>query len=948
MTLMATPYRLRLPLLLLALGVGLNSPFSAGATVDPSALTVTIQLSADGTTLHGEAAFTLLHSSPEPLTQLTLWLYPNRFRQDWRHLPDPLVNWLYPRGVDPTGMTITRLTVNGHPLGADALRTLPFSRPADRRVDADSLLEIQLPTAVQSGEPLQLTIQYVVLIPQRRGRFGRHQDTISLAGGFHPLLLGGERYDDLRRHPTSLPTTLRITQPAHRGIVAADQVFPPVDTARVIEVHSEDFDIPLVITGPMTVRTDTVEGVSLKYVTDRHIPVSPGSGHSGPPTRMRHGIPSALEDAARIEPSQRALHIAGEMVRQFRQAGGTLPEQLTLVEIPAFDQLTQLSADTVLLSNHIWRTAPLKKARSFHDQHLAKTVATALARHHAATTEPPHHPYRYLAPEIAAETLTRQWLRSDLSEPVSLHQLVRFVSFIPYVDSLIYAPQIPFESVYSASVEEPEPLRDALWRFNNALPRGRRVYSKLVDRLSEDAVDNVILEWIRGTEPFTDHLIRILGVQATDRFQRDFQDVYPRVQHGIRRVRRLKSDDGTHRVLVDVETRGDPVDHPVTLRLRWRDGRVEDIRLERQATPITVERTGSVPLRSVEIDPDRRFLETALSPMDPHPLRDNRWPPKVRPPLLDQLLIWGDSVTRRPFLLASTSLRRQYDIDHSFILEGRHTPRVSGGSIGWIHHLGAALTPNRRNAYVGPRLSLHHHRPADAAESGIPHRNRFSATLISLDMMAGRDNRRFGMDPGKGHGISVRLGYAQGLTPDTPGRHGTLSVRGGRTFAPTPGHRVAVYGGAEGKVGTPPASGLSSLSHRHALRGFDLDETYGQVSLYGVTEYRRTLLGSSNISMPLGSTVDRLQGVLFLGGGSASLPGTYRHLFRPDRQFVEVGCGLRLFLLTLGVVPYLIAVDVAVPILPRNRTRDVWQPGERLATITRSPFRFVMGITQTF
>jgi hypothetical protein len=320
----------------------------------------------------------------------------------------------------------------------------------------------------------------------------------------------------------------------------------------------------------------------------------------------------------------------------------------------------------------------------------------------------------------------------------------------------------------------------------------------------------------------------------------------------------------------------------------------------------------------------------------------------LRPPLLSEFVIWGDTVTKKPFLHWSVDLRRRHDISHTVVLQGAVTPRRAGGSVGYLRHLGRALTGNDRSWYLGPYLSVNRHM-ASAAEIAIPERNRFAATMASLSVLAGMNNRAVMLDPGDGGAFSLGMGYAAGVGEDgRSARYGALSVRGGRTAAPAPGHRLALYGGAEGRIGTPPASSLATLSARTALRGFDLDETYGQAALYGVAEWRHTIAGSTGVAFPLGTALDRVQGVLFAGAGTTSPPGGFGGLFHEDNLYAEAGYGLRIFLLALGVAPYLLAVDFAAPIYPLSRYREVRRSDGVTVRERRSPFRFVLGITQTF
>jgi len=104
-----------------------------------------------------------------------------------------------------------------------------------------------------------------------------------------------------------------------------------------------------------------------------------------------------------------------------------------------------------------------------------------------------------------------------------------------------------------------------------------------------------------------------------------------------------------------------------------------------------------------------------------------------------------------------------------------------------------------------------------------------------------------------------------------------------------------------GAAGTPAAGDLVSPSDRLVLRGFDPDETYGRLGLYAVGEYRHTLVTVSEIATPVFSWLERVQGVLFAGGGTNSWPDGCDGLFARERLYSEVGYGLRFHTLVFGI-----------------------------------------------
>jgi hypothetical protein len=71
-------------------------------------------------------------------------------------------------------------------------------------------------------------------------------------------------------------------------------------------------------------------------------------------------------------------------------------------------------------------------------------------------------------------------------------------------------------------------------------------------------------------------------------------------------------------------------------------------------------------------------------------------------------------------------------------------------------------------------------------------------------------------------------------------------------------------------------------------------------------------------------------------------------MFTSERLFAEVGYGLRLHMLAFGLSQYLLALDLAVPLWPDDRTYEVEQADGTTAKATRARFKIVFGITQTY
>jgi hypothetical protein len=230
----------------------------------------------------------------------------------------------------------------------------------------------------------------------------------------------------------------------------------------------------------------------------------------------------------------------------------------------------------------------------------------------------------------------------------------------------------------------------------------------------------------------------------------------------------------------------------------------------------------------------------------------------------------------------------------------------------------------------------------------LPQNTLFAATAASIKLYLGRNDRSYFFDPRSGSGFRVRAGYSLGGDDDgravQVGEFGTGYVV---LASPSIRHTFALHVGAMGVFGKPAAAQLATLSLREILKGFDIDETYGRLGLYMVGEHRFTIVDAAHVKAPVFSWFDRFQGVLSLGGGTISDPAGYGGLFTVDRLYSEIGCGLRIHLLALGMQQYILALDFAYPITPINRQYEIVQDDSTLY-MDRDPFKIKFGIMQTF
>ncbi len=908
---------------------------AAGTGAGKSTLKVTVNASVDIPSLDrltGEATYSVTNTGNSELSEIHFMLYPNQFTQLSENIPVYAREWIYPNGFSPGELTVhhVREVATGKDL---PVRMTPFQigkSTADRFI-----MEIALPTPVAVGQTISLHIRYAIAIPERRGRFGYFDGVLSLAGGWLPRPTPMDNTDWRSPYPVDL--TLSVKLPAGMGGYVIDQVVTDSNQRQTIDIDKTGVAEPTVILmDRMELRSVARPEGNIHYLTNHYVE-SPESVSMDPGIKAHRQKRKPL--TAQAKRIRRTVEIIDD-VRALFPPDQFPKKDFYVIEIPAWDRLSQVSDDVLLLSDRTFEVVPYPQALMFHMSDVARTVATLVAqpytRKDGSLSE--------FAAEIVGYHFQQRYLQVAKEKREELAQLLRFLAFNPYVDNLIYAPQMPFEHAYVRSIEETDIFRGELWRTLNSLPRGKRIVAKLEDLLDREETQLFFDAYLQGDQCFLSLLNQRLEMGS--RFAKQWFGKYPIVGYALGKSASERAGNTYHHT-VEVIQNGEPIAEPVTVLLTDRDNQTTRLKWDGMGTHATLTWQSDAPLKSVQIDPDYRLVETAK--VQGHPMSDNARPLGMRPPLLTDLTAWGDSVTREPFMLIAFSFRRKYDISNSFQISASHTPRQNGGSLGYFRHFGYNRTLNARTWYAGPRLGLYKYLDATATEPGIHKNNRYTATLASINILAGMDDRRFLLDPQFGKSFQISLGYWVGKSKDNGVvQHAKGSLRVFKVIPLALGHTLVAYGGISAVIGQPPASNLVTLSHAQILRGFDLGETYGRVGVYAVSEYRHTLIGSTSLEFPLRTLLSRVQGVLFVGAGSASRPETYRTLFQPERNFAEVGYGLRFHFLLMGAVPYLLALDFVVPIHPTDRRYTVVNDDRTESHYPREPWRIAIGFTQTF
>ncbi len=918
---------------------------AAESTATSVQVAIDAALSEDADVIAGTAELRITNDTGVSIGAIPLWLYPNRFRESGQNLDDRMIRWIYPSGESEGGMDIARPAWNGSSLPSESIDLRHIPLPESRYSKGEVIAWVRLPAPLEPGATGTLRLEFRVEIPKRRGRFGRWKGVVSLGGGWFPRPLTDLTGKDTTIPPEAILADVRLELPARQGAVLHDQVFEWNEKKRTIEAGGlESESLVLVVMDMMEVDRRTYEwGEAFHVHRDLRNKKATWKDTRGGENELAPG----LKDLGETDISGRLFDVVGNTAGIVREYAPRAPmcERIVLVEIPAWDRLVQPGSGPVLVSNRIWRMVRVEQGMWFHDLAVARVVGAELTWPVLRRIEGPLH--RHITADVVGSRIARSYSRDVHQASKTIAEMIGFASFIPTVDNLLYAPQVPFREVYSQSIEEPDSLRDEPWRFMNQLPRGKRILGKLEDLVGVDAAEQLVVRMLAENATFDEVIDGSLG-EDHQWFFDQWYGVYPRVNYRVGEIEDIPLGDGRIRHRVEVVREGEVIREPVTVRITDEDDVYKDVTWEGKGQRGILEWISKAPVDQVQVDPKARLVEAAELTAD-HPLADNYEHLPWRPPMLTRFLIWGEVTSGEPYVQVGFSLRRRYDVTNSIAFGALYTPRSYGGTVGYYRYFGPKRTLNARTWFLGPSLGVTRFRAVTEADPYLPEDTRFAATAGSIGFVVGRDNRSYFYDPRNGLGFYVSGGYSAGA--DDEGRAvqmGRLSSNLVAVASPAIRHVFALSIGAMGLVGNPTAAQLATLSVRKILRGFDVDETYGRVGMYVVGEYRHTLFDASHIPVPPMGWFDRFQGVLFLGGGTISRPSGYTGLFDESRLYSEAGYGLRIHTLAFGVQQYVVALDFAWALTPLNRQMPIEQSDGTIAYQTRNPFKIVFGIMQTF
>jgi hypothetical protein len=842
---------------------------SGTALAQTPSVALAVKVDPDGRTVSGTEEVTL---APGPDGQALFYLYANRFAVRPAGLTDVNFYWHYPTRFSTGAMHVSAVTQDGKALDAT-------TEDLDQG-GAETLLRVR-GIAAAAGAQVTLELTFDVDVPQRFGDFGCTGGVCVLMGGFYPMLVARDAKGswDVHGLPGRASYRLSLDGPAGAQVVALGQVGALDEKGHIdLATDADQAYAAVVLSTAGLYRSERTAagGVNIIYLS------TTGSPPPDPPAAQPPPLPSIPEDYAGM-----ALAALSRAVDVMVAAGGrpdpTRP--LIVCEVPLRDQIAEAHPGVVLASDRIFRIFPVAAFRRFHELALVRAAFALEAELEASPFEARDD--LSWAPDAGGAYLTDVYTLTAFGKAVFAGDILKYVSFVPQIDQILYASTIEFTPAYFQSIYEADPFRDDLARWNNQLPRGKLVYEKLRDLLGTAGVVRLFHDWLGG-QPIRDAAEAAYGKPLAWFFAQWLGPV-PRVNYRLVSWSSDPSPTGGYDNTITVDKQGDSsLIEPVVVELEDADGGSTRLTWDGHGASHDLATHTAAEVKVVTLDPDGRLVEDDLGE-NVDPRFDNRSPPRLKL-LYNSLGADYDAGHRKLEVSVDFNLWRVYDLHNSIRLAPYKTFTAEFGLlVEYDRFFGRKADPHRLAGVFSSGLSAARLDPTYTP--GAP-----SGTALSLVERVGWDDRDYLFEPWRDNAASV--GGALSATHfDHGGTAATWWLGGSASAVRTP-----IDGTTLGAlVGTDVVGGdVQSNAQRLAvggpsgLRGYGSNALLGRAAARGSVELRQTIVHDLNVNLLHFSYLRGIGAALFADGATVSACDGYR-LFGGGSFYADAGGSARFF-----------------------------------------------------
>ena len=808
----------------------------------PICRTVHITATLDDSLTHvsGSASCTVAQAGP-----VYVVTYPRMLASpDVAGLTDITRTWFYPAGFSPAAM---QLTHHGHSLLGDGAW--------------------QYVTQAHVGEVVQLAFD--TQLPQRNGTFGVQDKTAYLLGGWHP---GFGQPDNF----AECDITYEVRVPSHTvGFVGHTPYGRQSPRLRHGQWHGHF--VPWLNT-PQAHVARLPHGVLVR------------------PVEAAGDFTDFLDDSAETQ-----LRDTLAAAAAFAQTVGLTPQPQIYVYAPLLEHLIEPFDGGLAVSTRAFHVFPAELMRKFHRFSIWREQLGAYALPWANARE------TTLEPQLIADAVAfglRERLVAERYGRISYAaDVLDTVAIIPEIDTLVFAPLVPFVDTYYNVIDETPLTRWRLNDFYHPRPRGKLLYEKLRDHLGQAQVQQIIDSYLHADNGDFVHIATGIAGKDVGALLQPWLGRYPRLNYALSHVESTAAV--THLDVVSQGPDAQAIVEPIQVDMQDADGTHH--RQTRQG-PGPVEFTAPGPARRIQIDPDGRLAEL-FHEVGYGSGIDNTEPPRWRFLLNDLtglLAVTNWQVTAA----ADFSLRRLYDLTYSFDASIYYSPSDLSLSLYGLYHFGSEITPLVLTQVVSLSLSYDYLRPGFIM-GAIP------GNELSLTASYAYDNRLNRYASFEGFGVDAYATAGAGI--DVHGNRYNYAQLGVGVLQIWPinyRHAIVTRLRADVSLGVTPLQDQFPLGGRYlGGRGFEVNEAQGTRRAVASAEYRHILGNDLRTDFFGVLLLSRFEGAFF--ADAVYLP--VQRAGCGQDMFYDVGYGLHFLGDILSISPGALAVDIGLPL---NRCPD--------------------------
>jgi hypothetical protein len=871
---------------------------------------VTLSVDRDARSADGHARITLLPAA-STRTSFYLWRYPERFAARDKRLNDYNFYWVYPRSFNPGGMRNGAVTVDGEAADVEVVD--------HKFAGKQTLLRVTPRRPIAPGARAVVDVDLHLQIPTRYGPFGCVHSVCTLTG-FYPMLPSqdeaGEPLLDAPPARADQKITVGVTRVSD---VVIDGELRAVERGGRTTLERENARPAVVIVSKPRYRSIEAShrGQKIVYLT-----------------ADLKGIPPTGVEVLPYQPTDRTFRVvdaAKSALDLLAELGVPMAPGHTLYLVQGQErmELALPLGHSVLVSDQIFDIFPHARFLKFHEFQLVRALydnwvdELIAPRERAADIG--------WSPDVAASYLMDLYTLRSYRKEEFARQILSWAAFIPAIDRILYAPQVPFATAYFYSLDDPDALRDSLRQFNNDLPTGKTIYTKLRDLVGDKGIDQIVRRQLAG-EPLRQAAEAVRG-ETLDWFFKQWLGPYPPVDYRFVDVRSVKHPGGVT-VTAVVEKRGqNPPVEPVEVAARDKKGHRDVQKWDGQGARHSYVFELGAPLETIEIDPRGRLVERL--PKSNDDLRfDDRRPARWK-------FIYnnfGGLVYFFPTLGIDLSLDFSLapilDLKNSMRFVIYHTNATDiGVSADYARSFGRKITEARLSSALDVSLSAARINASFGEATGnVAH----PGTQIGLGVGVGYDDRLFVWEPNKALSLDVSAGAV--MTVLDSGRvllQGTLSA-GWESIVPiADGHGLALTAaGAITGGDLSIARQMLAAGGAAGLRGYAIDELLGRGRVVARAEYRHVFVHDLDINILHSLYIRGVGGGVFAEAAMVTACNSYA--VDKSSFAYDVGYTLRIFADWFGVSQTTLNIDIAVPLT--RQQRDCFGPLP--APSTRAPLGF--------